>query len=157
MAVDYDNLTAEKFKEMGYRETVQGVPDPYSGENSESLTKTQILTLIMIDNSSTRGYGQIRHYSGHTLAAGNYIPTESVPNALDEMGYADVGRKKQVSRRTGRTSSGFEKKQEGGYVNCYSSDDVLDEIAQKLGFEGRLDDGFSDFAVELLQNHPNAR
>lgn len=157
MAVDYDNLTAEKFSEMGYRETVQGVPDPYSGENTESLTKTQVLTLIMIDNSGTKGYGQIRHYSGHTLAAGNYIPTESVPRTLDEKGFAKVKRKKQVSRRTGRTSSGFEKKKEGGFVNCYSSDDVLDEIAQKLGFESRLDDGFSDYAVEQLQNHPQAR
>lgn len=157
MAVDYDNLTIDALDEMGYRETIQNVPCPDYTTDSESLTKTQLLTLIMIDNSSTKGYGQIRHYTGMTLAKGNYIPTESVPRALDEKGYAKVKRKKQVSRRTGRTPSGFEKKKEGGYVNCYRSDDVLDEIAEKLGYDGRHDDGFHDMAVQMLQDHPQAR
>ena len=156
MAVDYDDLTRETLEEMSYRETIQGVPCPEYGTDTESLTKTQLLTLIMIYNTDVRGYGQIRDYRGGTLAKGQYIPTESVPRALDEKGYADVGEKKQVSRRTGRGPSGFTKKKEGGYVNAYRSDDVLDEIAEKLGFDYRHSDDLVEYARGLLKEHPNA-
>jgi hypothetical protein len=154
MSIEYENLTQEKFREMGYRETIRGVPAPLLKEKTENLTKTQILTLIMINNHSTRGFGQIRDYGSWTIGNGIYIPSESVPKTLDEKGYVDVERKKTVSRRTGRTESGFEKKKEGGYVNCYTSDDVLDGIAQKLGFDNRFSDGLCELAKELLKKHP---
>lgn len=154
MAVEYENLTREKFENMGYRETVKNVPKA-SLSGTEDLTKTQILTLIMIDNSTTRGFSQIRHYTSGRMGKGVYIPSESVPNTLDEKGYVRVGRKRQVSRRTGRGATGFEKKKEGGYIKSYSSDDVLDDFAQKFGFKNRFDDDFHDFAIELLSEHPN--
>lgn len=158
MAIDYDDLDREKFEAMGFRETVRGVPSPSYGTDTDSLTKMQVCTLVMIYDSGAGGWGQIRRYPerpSRRLRDG-YMPSPSVPETLDEKGFADVGRRKQVRRRTGRGPGGFEKKTEGGYVNAHQSDDLLDELAEKLGFSGRFDDDLVDFVEGLLGDHPNA-
>lgn len=154
MVVEYENLTRETFKSMGFRETVTGIPRQYSGTEA-TLTKTQILTLLMIYNHSVSGFGQIRHYTGQPLANEAYIPTESVPYALEEKGLVHVSPPRSVSRRTGRTKSGFETKQEGGSVTT-TDDELLDSLAETLGFENRFSDALAEFAVECLKSHPNA-
>jgi hypothetical protein len=154
MVVDYENLTQETFKSMGFKETVTGIPHKYSGTDL-ILTKTQILTLLMIYNHSVGGFGQIRNYTGQTLANGAYISTKSVPYALEDKGLVHVSPPRRVSRRTGRTKSGFETKQEGGSVTT-TNDELLDLLAEKLGFGNRFSESLETFAVECLQSHPNA-
>lgn len=148
MAVDWSDLDRESFAGMTPRETVRGVPGPYD-RGPQSLTQKQIATLVMICNSSTSGFGQIRDYPSRR-GGRSAMPSPSVPETLDEKGYADVGDREQVSRRTGRGPTGFEKKTEGGYVNAYQSDDVLDALARKLGFGSRFDDDMVDFMRQIL-------
>lgn len=152
----FDTLTVDDLRSMGFRETIDGVPSPEYLTETTRLTKTQLCTLILIYDARTKGFGQIRDYALNSLANGTYIPSESVPKTLEEKGFASIKRRKQVARRTGRTASGFEKKKEGGYVNVRRASDELDAIARQLGFDGRTDDAFTDLAYELMQNHPNA-
>lgn len=152
---DFDSLTVEKLREMGFREMIDGIPSTKFVLETERLTKTQLCTLALIYDAGTRGFGQIRDYGGRSnLANGTYIPSESVPKTLDEKGFATVRERKQVARRTGRTSSGFEKKKEGGYVNAHNSSEVLNEIAEQLGFDGKTDDEFTELFHDLMKNHP---
>lgn len=156
MVVHYDDLTRDTLGEMGFRETIQDIPAD-SIMRDETLTKLQLLALVMIQNSGTKGYGQIRHYrsGGDTLVNGAYMPSKSVPRALEEKGYVSITEPKQVSRRTGRGSNGFEKKKEGGYVRA-SNIDSLDDIAGELGFRNSRSEEFVEFVVELLRDHPKA-
>jgi len=154
MVIQFDDLTRETLTEMGFRETIKDIPVDGLTQDG-TLTKLQLLTLVMIENSSTSGYSQIRDYGGiNTLANGAYIPSKSVPRTLEDKGYVSVTRPKQVSRRTGRGVNGFEKKAEGGYVRTMN--DSLDEIVDKLGFQSPHSDEFVDFVIGLLQDHPDA-
>ena len=102
---------------------------------------------MLIQASGTGGYGQIRSYPQRPR--GGDMPSPSVPETLDEKGFVDVGDKRQTSRRTGRGPSGFEKKK-GGYVNAYASDDVLDALAQKLGFDSRFSDRMAKYMRQQM-------
>jgi len=151
MAVDWADLDREKFAAMSPRETVRGVPQPGHGNTATSLTKKQIATLVMISRSSVSGFGQIRHYPERPGRRSGAMPSPSVPETLAKEGYVSVGDRRQVARRTGRGPSGFEKKQEGGYVNAYRSDDVLDALAEKLGYGSRFDENMTAFMKSQLE------
>lgn len=151
MVVDWTDLDRESYENMSMRETVRGVPAPYGGGATERLTKKQLATLVLIYQADTGGFGQIRHYPEHPGRSGMAMPSPSVPETLDEKSFASVGDRRQVSRRTGRGRNGFEKKKEGGYVSARQSDDVLDALARKLGFDSRVDDGLGGFMAAVLE------
>lgn len=154
MAVNFENLTRDRFKEMGFRETVQEIPGSF-GRDGEPLTKLQIATLALINNADVHGFAQIRDFNARTTGSGVFIPSESVPQTLEEKGFVSIRQRKQVARRTGRTSSGFETKLEGGHIRVTANDE-LDMIAEQLGFDSRFDDDFIEFARDVMQNHPRA-
>ena len=144
MAVDWSDLDRQKFSAMTSRETVRNVPKPRS-RGTTSLTKKQLATLALIYNAGSSGYGQIRDYPARS--GGRDMPSPSVPETLDKKGFADVGDRKNPTRgRTGNMS----RRMEGGYVNAYQSDDVLDALAKKLGFSGRSNNMFERYMRQQM-------
>jgi hypothetical protein len=146
------DTTREQFEAMGHRAHIGGVPSP---DGPVTLTKTQAATLLLVPSSGTVAYGQVRDYGGYTLTDGGYIPTESVPQALAEKGVARISDRKQVQRRTGRGSTGFQSQREGGHVTANS--EAVEALADALGFDGRHDDDLERFARQTMKAHPNGR